>query len=96
MAQQHTAVVHKLQGQLTAARKHAAASAPPQHATDADAPSRLVEAYPPGYFSMKGKRTVSAPVSKPRRLDDHLSARSRSRASPWNTTDDEAERTDDV
>jgi len=44
MAQQHTAVVHKLQGQLTAARKHAAASAPPQHATDADAPSRLVEA----------------------------------------------------
>ena len=59
-------------------------------------PSRLVEAYPPGYFSMKGKRTVSAPVSKPRRLDDHLSARSRSRASPWNTTDDEAERTDDV
>ena len=47
-------------------------------------PSRIVEAYPPGYFNIKrGKRVASAtPYVKPKLLKDPI-VRSRSRCSPW-------------
>ena len=56
-------------------------------------PSRIVEAYPAGYFNMKNpKRTLSAiPHAKPRGMKDQ--ATYSERASPWPTDDENAERT---